>query len=120
MRILFIASACVLSLAAGSAAAQSTPVPGVLVSAPDYRVVSYADLNLDSEAGQEVLSRRIRNAAEEVCPDVGRLLVMAAYRRECLRTAIEGGEVQVAALVPHTQYAEASRTIRVSAPGGNR
>ena len=48
-----------IGLAAGAAPA--------FASAPDGFVVSYADLNLASDAGRDILDRRIAGAAEQLC-----------------------------------------------------
>lgn len=53
------------------------------------RTVRYADLNLDTQVGTEVLYRRIRNAAEQVCGDVGsRQLEEAMAARACVDQAV--------------------------------
>lgn len=53
------------------------------------RTVHYSDLNLNTEAGAATLYRRIRNAAEQVCGDVGsRQLEQAAAARACIHQAI--------------------------------
>jgi UrcA family protein len=52
------------------------------------RTVHYSDLNLNTQAGAEVLYKRIRNAAEQVCGDVGsRQLEEAAAARACVDQA---------------------------------
>lgn len=117
MKTIVAISACALSLVAGSVAAQSTPAQGVDADSQTLRVVYYADLDLATEAGRETLSRRIRGAAEAVCPPPSRLLAVEAERRECLRGAVEDGEAQVAAIAGHTEYAEAPRTVRVTPHG---
>ena len=53
------------------------------------RTVRYSDLNLNTQAGAAVLYKRIRNAAEEVCGDVGsRQLAEAAAAKACVDRAI--------------------------------
>ena len=55
------------------------------------RTVHYSDVNLDTQAGAEVLYKRIRNAAEQVCGDVGsRQLEEAAAARACVEQAVVG------------------------------
>src|SRR5690606_5541282 len=110
--------ACVLCLVAGAAAAQSRPAPDAPVTSQTHRVVSYADLDLGTAAGRETLARRIRGAAEAVCPSPSRLLAVEAERRACLRGAVESGEAQVAAIADYPVYAEAPRTVRVTPNGG--
>jgi len=57
---------------------------------PLTKVVSYADLDLDRQAGTEVLYRRIRLAAREVCGPVDqRVLPQAMAWRTCVAEAIE-------------------------------
>jgi UrcA family protein len=72
------------SLAIGAHADES------VVRAP-ARTVHYSDLNLNTQAGTEVLYKRIRRAAEQVCGDVGpRQLVEAAAARACVEQAVIG------------------------------
>jgi UrcA family protein len=55
----------------------------------DVQTVKYADLNLNTQAGVAVLYKRIRNAAEQVCGDVGaRELAQAAAAKACVDQAI--------------------------------
>ncbi|MGH8175487.1 MAG: UrcA family protein [Steroidobacter sp.] len=52
------------------------------------RVVTFADLDLQQDAGAEKLYWRIRTAAREVCATPGVLgLFMAAERRQCAEQA---------------------------------
>ncbi len=83
MHIVMAAAAVCLATAAVSARAEE---PGTEVQA---RTVHYADLNLNTEAGVAALYDRIRNAAEQVCPDVGsRELAQAAAANACVDRAI--------------------------------
>jgi UrcA family protein len=60
------------------------PPPGTAAS----RVVSYADLNLGTTAGQQALQRRIAAAARSVCaPLDGLPLKQAAEYRACVAQA---------------------------------
>ena len=53
------------------------------------RVVRYSDLNLSSEAGAQVLYRRIHYAAVQVCGDTSsRQLDQAAAAKACMEKAI--------------------------------
>lgn len=53
------------------------------------QVVSYKDLNLDSNAGTQVLYKRIQGAANEVCGKVdGGSLQRMSARKACLERAI--------------------------------
>jgi UrcA family protein len=55
------------------------------------RVVRYSIHDLDTPAGAEVLYRRIRDAAEQVCGDVhSRLLTEAVAAKACVRDAVDG------------------------------
>jgi UrcA family protein len=55
------------------------------------RTVHYSDLNLNTQAGTEVLYKRIRRAAEQVCGDVdSRQLKEAAAARACIEQAVIG------------------------------
>ena len=60
------------------------------------RKVSYADLNLDTEAGAKVLYQRIRDAAERVCGDVdSRQMDVAFAAKTCMDRAIVASVRQV-------------------------
>jgi UrcA family protein len=73
---------CVASLAINAHADESS----VQLQA---RTVHYADLNLNSRAGTEVLYKRIRDAAEQVCGDVrSRRLNEAAVAKACVDQAV--------------------------------
>ena len=67
------------------------PTPAAAAEPLPTRVVSYADLNLATEAGQRRLQRRIDHAARSVCaPLDGRSLKEAAAWRECVAQASTG------------------------------
>jgi UrcA family protein len=77
-----VAALGVASLAIGAHAGES------VVGVP-ARTVHYSDLNLNTQAGAEVLYKRIRSAAEQVCGDVGsRQLEEAAAARACVDQAV--------------------------------
>jgi UrcA family protein len=77
-----VAAVCLTAVAAGAHADQA-------VTAAPARTVHYADLNLNTQAGAAVLYKRIRNAAEQVCGDVGsRELAQAAAAKACVNRAI--------------------------------
>jgi UrcA family protein len=77
-----VAALSVASLAIGAHADES------VVQVP-ARTVHYSDLNLNTQAGAEVLYHRIRSAAEQVCGDVGsRQLEEAAAARACVDQAV--------------------------------
>jgi UrcA family protein len=59
-------------------------------SEPKRVVVSFADLNLESARGNEMLNRRIHQAAETVCGDLNSPALDARMRYEdCLRDATQ-------------------------------
>jgi UrcA family protein len=57
-----VLAAAPIAMVAGGAQAQQA-------DAPAHMTVSYADLNLNSDAGIAVLYRRLRHAARQVCGD---------------------------------------------------
>jgi UrcA family protein len=76
-----IAGICVTSFAISAHADESVPVRTV--------TVHYSDLNLNAQAGADVLYRRIRSAAEQVCGDVApRQLLEAAAAKACVNKAV--------------------------------
>jgi UrcA family protein len=69
------------------------------------RTVRYSDLNLNTQAGAAVLYKRIRNAAQEVCGDVGsRRLAEAAAAKACVNRAIFTGVRSVNAPALTSEY----------------
>ena len=59
-------------------------------------IVSYGDLNLDSEQGAKLLYARIRSAAGSVCSSLeGRDLTEKKFWQGCFDKAVEGAVVQV-------------------------
>ena len=96
-----------LGVAAAPAAAQ--PIPSVLVS--------YADLNLASTAGREILDRRIANAAGQLCGAFSPVeLNWAEAVRECRALTIADTQPQRDAALRHgtVQVSSADRAVRVS------
>lgn len=88
---LALASIIALAFVTASPAAADTPRRASL---------SYAELNLNSEAGAQVLERRIRYAARQACGfRRGPMdLYERAEIRRCVSDAIEQGRSEVAAL----------------------
>ncbi len=82
------------ALAASSAIAQPPVV--VIGEALPTVVVSFADLNIASDAGQARLVQRIRAAAKDLCIENNKqdLDVMIA-RSGCYKTAMSGGLAQL-------------------------
>ena len=98
-----IASAALLALAAGHAAAQSD------VSQPKT-AVSYADLDLSRASGRQVLERRLEAAVDRVCPGrpaPGELRSLEIGRK-CRTQAWAGAQQQLAAIYDGRQVAEAA------------
>src|SRR5271163_236429 len=59
-------------------------------------IVSYGDLNLDSEQGAKVLYARLRSAAEDVCFSLeGRDLIQKRIWQVCFDKAVANAVVQV-------------------------
>ena len=62
----------------------------------ESRVVRFGDLNLDSRAGVAVLHKRIHNAAESVCGNLGSsLLVLRDAYERCVAEAVAQGVTSV-------------------------
>jgi UrcA family protein len=77
-----VAAVCLAAVTAGAHADEAAN--GVAA-----RTVHYAAVNLNTQAGAAVLYKRIRNAAEQVCGDVGaRDLTEAAAAKACVDQAI--------------------------------
>jgi UrcA family protein len=81
----------------------------VMKTAGPTRVVSFADLNLASEAGQERLGSRIRAAASELCyEDNIEELKFTIARHHCYSAAVDDAYNQMSAAIAQ---ARAGRTI---------
>lgn len=82
------------ALGIGATAALLTPLPAAAEITNQVRV-SYGDLDLTSEAGQETLSKRIRGAVKQVC---GRPQPSASgylQNRNCKLAAMAGAHSQM-------------------------
>ena len=94
MKTLYRTAALALSLGfIGTAAAQA----GGSVHAKNQVLVSYADLNISSKAGAEILLFRLRVAASKSCggvPQMGDLHAEAAYDA-CFKQALDGAVAHV-------------------------
>ena len=113
MRSSLIAVACIL-MGAGSAVAQ----PGVVVTRETVptATVSYADLNIWSEAGQNQLARRIRSAASGICIDNYKVeLEIGRYQRRCFNTALSSGMRQMQMIIASRPGTLAASTLIISA-----
>ena len=61
-----------------------------------FQVVSYADLNINSPAGQDRLTHRIRAAAEDICLSSSKEEVkFENARHQCYSTAVKNGMTQM-------------------------
>lgn len=105
---------------AAAIAATATLAPAFASAAPaepvPTRAVSYAHLDLGSPKGQARLDRRIRAAAEAVCPG-GDLRVSVRYleHRQCVREAIARASSQRDRALAQ---AESARRIALATPAG--
>jgi len=98
----------------GSASAAQPPL--VVTNAP-FKVVSYGDLNLSSQSGQDRLASRIRSAARDICLENNiEQVKFAAARRHCYNKAVNNGLSQmneaVAARASGTTLAAATLVVR--------
>ncbi|NOT40709.1 MAG: UrcA family protein [Alphaproteobacteria bacterium] len=97
MKTKLFAAALTLAAFAAGAPANASDVSGGGVPSLD---VTFSDLNLANRAGAEVLLRRIRTAASQVCggdPHISTMRDLRAARdfRSCVRTAVDGAVRQV-------------------------
>jgi len=109
----FAHSAAAAALLAGMASAQP-PVVVIADESPLPRErVSFADLNLDTAAGQKRLVWRIRGASNRVCSDVGKMGIETLMYRNCFRTALQDGlqQMQQVVAVRHNPTALASAAL---------
>jgi UrcA family protein len=105
-----ISKALLASVAAGLVTFAMTPAQAQLSEQRSVRV-SFADLNLKSDAGREHLARRISNAADQVCGsadirDFNGSEAVKLCRNDAIATA-NRGLVEV--------FAQAGNSIRVAA-----
>lgn len=103
-------------IAAAAFGASGVAAQPVVVTAAPSRVVSYADLNISSQAGQTRLLNRIRAAAGDLCLEDNREEVkLAAARRTCFKTAYNGGLRQMEmAIAGRPNSALATATLVIS------
>jgi len=90
----------IASVVLASAASANTGTEIVVTSEVPTARISYADLDLQSDAGRAALAKRIESAADDLCTErtvepVGTTLL----RRDCYRTAVASGFTQMGALV---------------------
>jgi UrcA family protein len=78
------------------ASAKAEPAVSAADQITETRIVTYADLDLDSSAGAETLYGRIRAAARSVCRAVnGTQPLQLAANRQCARNALAGAVAKV-------------------------
>jgi UrcA family protein len=79
--LLVVAAALAVGMLAGVTHAAEAEVP--------TQTVRFQDLNLNTDAGVQVLYQRIQGAANQVCGDVdGRDLVVARAHKACVGRAV--------------------------------
>ena len=94
------------------AAAAALPMSAANASAERSVNVSYADLNLSTEAGQRVFDRRIENAIEELCGKLeGRPTFDSSVRRCQMETRVAAMQSRDIAVASYntTQLARGDR-----------
>jgi UrcA family protein len=91
---LYTGLSCLLGTLAASGAMSSSA--GAHEETPISKVVRFGDLDITKPAGAQVLYRRIRVAAEQVCAlPISGTLVTLQMERACMRTAIDKAVRQV-------------------------
>ena len=79
--LLVVAAALAVGMLAGVTHAAEAEVPA--------QTVRFQDLNLNTDAGVQVLYKRIQGAANQVCGDIdGRDLVVARAHKACVERAV--------------------------------
>ncbi len=79
--LLVVATALAVGMLAGVTHAAEADVPA--------QVVRFQDLNLNTDAGVQVLYKRIQGAANQVCGNVdGRDLIVARAHKACVAKAV--------------------------------
>jgi UrcA family protein len=104
------------SLLFASSSAVAQPPVVITGDTVPFKVVSYADLNLGSKAGQDRLVHRIRSAAEDICLESNKEQVkFETARRHCYSAALKSGFNQmnsaIAAKAGGSTLASATLTI---------
>jgi UrcA family protein len=113
MRTSLIAVGAML-VVTGTAFAQP-PVVVTRDTAPSA-IVSYADLNIWSDAGQERLVNRIRAAATDICFESNKVEVkVAVAQHSCFNTALGSGLKQMNMAIAARPGTLATSTLIVSA-----
>lgn len=81
IRTLFVASAL-------AGAVHVSARPTILVEGRPTTLVAYGDLDLARPSGQAALNRRIRRAADLVCPSEARGISSVREHRSCVSAAV--------------------------------
>jgi UrcA family protein len=104
-----------LVLSATQVSAQENPV--VIEGGIPTAVVSYADLNLTSNAGRQVLERRVEGAAAGLCYEYGRVAIERTVAgRACYDTAMFKARTDIGSAIARANNAVASEhTITLAA-----
>ena len=74
--------------------------------------VSYADLNLSSQAGATVLLHRIHQVAKTICGEPGKDLILARSTEKCIHSTVDDAVASVNSPVLTAMNGDAAR------PGG--
>ena len=95
MKLMMTLAACIAL--ASPAYAKTTDI--VVRGEPVARVVSFADLDVGTDAGRATLSGRIRSAADFVCSEANVEAVdIRIARKHCYRAAVSNGEARADAI----------------------
>ena len=85
------------------------PVVTAPLSDPDAKMqkVSYADLNLLSDAGQKALERRVDGAVAAICDDRPGIVLLSelSARRKCASESWSNARPQITAAIEHARSA---------------
>jgi UrcA family protein len=88
----------IAALAAVMSAAASANVPAIRL-AGDTAYISYGDLDLQSPAGRQQLTGRIRTASMRLCAFMDSNLQPLATQEQCYRVAFQSGVEQMQEIV---------------------
>lgn len=94
MKLALLAGAAAVFLASPAVASQPVVVVADETPLPS-EMVSFADLNLGSAAGQTRLVQRIRGAADHVCSDANKTGIEFLLYRGCFNVAVGNGIAQM-------------------------
>jgi UrcA family protein len=100
------------ALGAAILAASLLTVARADADAPPMKVVSYADLDISTPAGAQVLYQRIQRAAREVCPADNFHDLAVWHARQCISKSVD--EAVKAVHSPALSALHAHNTIRLA------